>query len=48
MLPLWIIDLGSSAVSTKKLQDLLGEIGESVKPYWHYYHIDDKEVLDAA
>lgn len=48
MLPLWIIDLGSSAVSTKKLQDLLGEIGESVKPYWHYYHIDDKEVSDAA
>lgn len=46
MLPLWIIDLSSSAASTKKLQELLAGIGKSLMPYWHYHHIKDKEVFD--
>ena len=46
MLPLWIIDMGCSAASAKKLQDLLSETGESLKPYWHYYHVKDKDVSD--
>ena len=44
MLPLWIIDIGSSAVSTRKLQNLLGETGETLKPYWHYYHVEEISV----
>lgn len=46
MLPLWIIDLGSSAASTKKLQELLSETGKTLKPYWHYYHVKDRDVSD--
>lgn len=48
MLPLWIIDMGCSAASTKRLQDLLSETAESLKPYWHYYHVKDKDVSDTA
>ena len=48
MLPLWIIDLGSSAVSTKKLHELLSEISDAQKPYWHYHHVKDKEVTDTV
>ena len=48
MLPLWIIDMGCSAASTEKLQELLSETGESLKPYWHYYHAKNKDVSDAA
>ncbi len=48
MLPLWIIDIGSCAASTKKLQELLKSTGEELRPYWHYYHASNKEVEDAA
>lgn len=48
MLPIWIIDLGGSAASQKKLQNLLDSTGESLKPFWHYYHAGDKPVKDVA
>ena len=49
MLPLWIIDLSVSAASTKKLQELLNARGDSMKPFWHYYHVaGDKTVTDVA
>ena len=48
MLPLWIIDLGSSATSKEKLQNLLSSTGDNVKPFWHYYHADEKSVSDDA
>ena len=48
MLPLWIIDLGSSAASTEKLQNLLAETGKELTPYWHYYHIEDRDVPDTV
>lgn len=48
MLPIWIIDLGGSADSKEKLQNLLGSTGESLKPYWHYYYAGDKKVSDMA
>lgn len=48
MLPLWIIDLGSSADSTEKLQELLGKTSERLKPYWHYYHVNNREVSDVV
>lgn len=48
MLPLWIIDLGSSAASTEKLQKLLSAAGEELKPFWHYCHVEDHPVEDAA
>ena len=48
MLPIWIIDLGGSAASTGKLQNLLDSTGASQKPYWHYYYAGDKKVSDMA
>ena len=48
MLPLWIIDLGCSAASAKKLQELLSDTGEALKPYWHYYCVKEREVADVA
>lgn len=48
MLPIWIIDLGGSAASKEKLQNLLDSTGESLKPYWHYYHVDSKPVGDVT
>lgn len=48
MLPLWIIDIGSTAASTEKLQNLLKATGEDLRPYWHYYHAGDREVEDTA
>lgn len=47
MLPLWIIDISSSAASTEKLQELLNETGDFLRPYWHYCHIKDRDVIDA-
>lgn len=46
MLPVWIIDLGGSAASTERLQNLLDAAGESLKPYWHYFHVGNKPVKD--
>ena len=46
MLPLWIIDLGSSPDSHVKLLELLTGTGESLRPYWHYYHFEGKDVSD--
>ena len=46
MLPIWIIDMGSSAASTEKLRSLLDATGEMLKPYWHYHHIDATDVPD--
>ncbi len=46
MLPLWIIDLSSTAASYKRLQKLLTEMGGDQKPYWYYDHIIDMEVTD--
>ena len=48
MLPLWIIDLGSSAVSQQRLRSLLDSTGESLKPFWHYFHFDETTVTDEA
>ncbi len=48
MLPIWIIDLGGSAASKEKLQSLLDTTGEALRPFWHYYHADDKPVSDVA
>ena len=47
MLPLWIIDLGSSATSTTRLQNLLTKLGDKQKPYWHYCYVGKEEVTDA-
>lgn len=44
MLPIWIIDLGGSATSKERLQNLLDTTGESLKPYWHYYHTGNEPV----
>lgn len=38
MLPVWMIDLGGSEVSSKKLQGLLASLSDSQKPFWHYSH----------
>ena len=38
MLPVWMIDLGGSEVSSKKLQGLLASLSDSQKPFWHYFH----------
>ncbi len=46
MLPIWIIDLGSSAASTEKLRSLLGATGDTLRPYWHYHHVDAEAVAD--
>ena len=46
MLPLWIIDLESSAVSKKKLQSLLGAMGENMKSYWHYFHVEEDMAVE--
>ena len=46
MLPLWIIDLGNTAASTHRLQELLTETGKVVRPYWHYWHIGNRDVPD--
>ena len=48
MLPVWIIDLGSSVVSSVKLRSLLDSTGESFRPFWHYYHVADRVVSDTA
>ena len=49
MLPVWIIDLGGSEVSSKKLQDLLESLSESQKPFWHYCHPEEaKPVTDIS
>ena len=48
MLPIWIIDLGGSVASQEKLQNLLNAVGESMRPYWHYYHVDDMPLVDIA
>ena len=49
MLPVWIIDLGGSGVSSKKLQGLLASLSDSQKPFWHYFHPKDaKPVTDVA
>lgn len=48
MLPIWIIDLGCSAASTEKLQNLLSSTGDDLRPLWHYYHVDEKPVSDVA
>lgn len=48
MLPIWIIDLGSSAVSSGKLRSLLDSTGESLKPFWRYFHVSDRAVSDAS
>lgn len=48
MLPLWIIDLGISAASEKKLQSLLGGLADSQKPFWHYFHPKTEAVKDTA
>ena len=46
MLPIWIIDLGGSEASQAKLQDLLGSMDASLKPYWHYYPVAAAPVSD--
>ena len=46
MLPIWIIDLGGSAVSQDKLQSLLGRTGDSLRQYWHYCHVKAEPVHD--
>mgnify|MGYP007069890584 CR=1 FL=1 len=38
MLPVWMIDLGGSEASAKKLQGLLASLSDSQKPFWHYFH----------
>ena len=49
MLPVWIIDLGGSEVSSKKLQGLLASLSDSQKPFWHYFHPKDaKPVTDVS
>ena len=48
MLPLWIIDLGSSATSKERLQNLLCSTGDSIKPFWHYYHVEETPISDGA
>lgn len=49
MLPVWIIDLGGSEVSSKKLQSLLASLSESQKPFWHYFHPEEaKPVTDVS
>ena len=48
MLPIWIIDLGGSAASKEKLQNLLESTGESLRPYWHYHYAGDADVSDMA
>ena len=46
MLPIWIIDLGGSAASKEKLQNLLDSTGTSLRPYWHYCHLDNDPIAD--
>lgn len=49
MLPVWMIDLGGSEVSSKKLQGLLASLSDSQKPFWHYFHPKEvKPVTDEA
>ena len=48
MLPLWIIDLGSSATSKERLENLLCSTGDSIKPFWHYYHVEETPISDGA
>ena len=49
MLPVWIIDLGGSEVSSKKLQGLLASLSDSQKPFWHYFHPEEqKPVTDVS
>ena len=48
MLPLWIIDLGSSATSKERLQNLLCSTGDSIKPFWHYYHVEETPISDGS
>ena len=48
MLPLWIIDIGTEKASAERLGELLTATGESLKPYWHYYHAENMEVTDVA
>lgn len=49
MLPVWMIDLGGSEVSSKKLQGLLASLSDSQKPFWHYFHSKEaKPVTDEA
>ena len=49
MLPVWMIDLGGSEVSSKKLHSLLASLPDSQKPFWHYFHPKEvKLVTDEA
>ena len=49
MLPVWIIDLGGSEVSSKKLQGFLASLSESQKPFWHYFRPEEaKPVTDVS
>lgn len=49
MLPVWIIDLGGSEVSSKKLQGFLASLSESQKPFWHYLRPEEaKPVTDVS
>ena len=45
MLPVWIIDLGGSEVSSKKLQGLLASLSDSQKPFWHYFHPEEQKPI---
>lgn len=48
MLPLWIIDMGSSAAYTKRLQELFAETDQTLKSFWHYHHVNDRDVSDVT